>query len=348
MCPGTDVYMPPGAVQDEPVYTEKIDCFSFGVITVQILTQQFPKPGNRRKKIQINHPGLPSGTMAEVLISETERRQNHISKIDPNHILLPIALDCLKDRDVERPSAQQLCERVTTLKESPEYCESVRTAQERSTSEQSRRDRELRSLEQQHAQQIQDLQQVMRQKDQTIAEQRQQLDEVHQLVREKNQVIAEKERQLGRINQQLEESEQVISQFQRRISELEQLRLATDTTSRSKQQSSSGDSIKLTWREEKKAPFRDSSDSYNGSVVSGILYVRLRSRKVYSYTVSTSTWSQLPDSPTHSCPLVIINNLPTLIGGQDDSRININKLFSLTGEGSGRRWTEEFPPMPTK
>ena len=25
-----------------------------------------------------------------------------------------------------------------------------------------------------------------------------------------------------------------------------------------------------------------------------------------------------------------------------------NKLFSLTGEGSGRRWTNEFPPMPTK
>ena len=34
-CPGTDVYMPPEAVHDEPVYTEKIDCFSFGVIIIQ-------------------------------------------------------------------------------------------------------------------------------------------------------------------------------------------------------------------------------------------------------------------------------------------------------------------------
>ena len=25
-----------------------------------------------------------------------------------------------------------------------------------------------------------------------------------------------------------------------------------------------------------------------------------------------------------------------------------NQLFSLTGEGSNRRWTEEFPPMPTR
>ena len=38
MCPGTDVYMPPEAVKDKPVYTEKIDCFSFGVIAVQIMT----------------------------------------------------------------------------------------------------------------------------------------------------------------------------------------------------------------------------------------------------------------------------------------------------------------------
>ena len=29
MCPGTGVYMPPEAIQDKPVYTDKIDCFSF-------------------------------------------------------------------------------------------------------------------------------------------------------------------------------------------------------------------------------------------------------------------------------------------------------------------------------
>ena len=89
MCPGTDVYMPPEAVKDEPVYTEKIDCFSFGVIVVQILTRQFPKPGNRRQEVEINHPELPQGTV-EVRIAEVDRRQNHICQIDPNHPLLPI------------------------------------------------------------------------------------------------------------------------------------------------------------------------------------------------------------------------------------------------------------------
>ena len=58
ICPGTNVYMPPEAVQENPVYTEKIDCFSFGVIIVQILTRQFPELGNRLERVELNHPGI--------------------------------------------------------------------------------------------------------------------------------------------------------------------------------------------------------------------------------------------------------------------------------------------------
>ena len=380
MCPGTDVYMPPEAVQDEPVYTEKIDCFSFGVITLQILTRQFPNPGNRSKGIEINHPGIPAGTVAKIPVPETERRQNHISIINPNHTLLQVSLDCLKDRDVERPSAQQLCERVAALKESPEYSESVRDAEERNTAEQGRgdeRDREIRSLRRQHTQQIQGLQQIIQsqvsrleEKDETIAagqqEIRGQRDEIGRLEREKNvlmaekarskredsRVIEEKERQLGRVNQQLEECEQVIAQFQRRIAELEQLRLATDAIPRSKQQSSSSRArIKMTWREGRKAPHKMSS-FHNAIAYGTAVYVRLENNKVYSFTTSTSSWSQLPDSPNYECPSVIVNNLLTLVGGKRSitpiTQLIINQLFSLTGEGSGRRWTKKFPPMPTK
>ena len=118
MCPGTDVYMPPEAVQDKPVYTEKIDCFSFGVIIVQTLTRQFPKPGDRLQEIELNHPGIQTGTVL-VRVPEIERRQNHISQVNPNRTLLPITLDCLKDKDKEHPSAHQLCERVAELKRMP-------------------------------------------------------------------------------------------------------------------------------------------------------------------------------------------------------------------------------------
>ena len=383
MCPGTDVFMPPEAVRDKPVYTEKIDCFSFGVITLQMLTRQFPKPGDRRKEVEINQPGIPAGTVAEIRVPETERRQNHISIINPNHTLLQVSLDCLKDRDVERPSAQQLCERVAALKESPEYNESVRAAEERNTAEQGRgdeRDSEIRSLRQQHTQQVQGLQQIiqsqvsrleekdqaLREKDETIAAGQQRIREKanendrlereknevtvrqQQVEREKNQVIEEKERQLGRVNQQLEECEQVIVQFQRRIAELEQLRPATDATLRSKQQSRAR--IKMTWREGRKAPCKMST-YYNAVADGTAVYVR-DVNKVYAFNTSTSSWSQLPDSPNYECPLVIVNNLLTLVGGKHDvtptTQLIINQLFSLTGEGSGRRWTKKFPPMPTK
>ena len=379
MCPGTDVYMPPEAVQDKPMYTEKIDCFSFGVIVIQIVTCEFPKPGDCRKKIQFNQPGLPP--IVEVPISEIERRQNHIGEINPNHTLLQVALDCLKDRDVERPSAQQLCERVAALKEDPQYSESVREVEARSPAEQSRsdeRDRELRSQRQQHSQQVQGLQQIillqttqLEEKDQTIAmkdqtitqneqalrekdeiiaagqqQLREQINENYQLEREKGQITGRLERQLGRVNQQLEESERVNAQFQRRIAELEQLRSATDITSRSIEQSSSRASIKLTWREGKKAPC--GMNELNYSATDGTtLYVRQDNKSVYAYTISTSSWSQLPDSPTRNCPSVIINNLLTLVGGGHGGTTT-NQLFSLTGEGRGRRWTEKFPPMPTK
>ena len=47
MCPGTDVYVPPEAVKENAIYTEKIDCFSFGVVVIQIITREFPAPQER-------------------------------------------------------------------------------------------------------------------------------------------------------------------------------------------------------------------------------------------------------------------------------------------------------------
>ena len=50
MCPGTDIYMPPEAIDDPPVYMKMINCFVFGAILVQILTRLFPSPTTGKKK----------------------------------------------------------------------------------------------------------------------------------------------------------------------------------------------------------------------------------------------------------------------------------------------------------
>ena len=147
MCPGTDTYMPPEAVKENPTYSKCIDCFSFGVLVVQILTRQFPKPGERLKEVKINHPDIQiSGTLM-LAVPEVERRQNHISQIDPNHSLMPVALDCLKDKDVDRPSSQQLCERILSLQEATEYGQSKVNAGVLEQTTLAEKDREIMELQ---------------------------------------------------------------------------------------------------------------------------------------------------------------------------------------------------------
>ena len=124
-CPGATVYMPPEAVQDNPVYTNKIDCFSFGVLVIQILTRQFPNPNDRHVPVQVhNTDALRQHNLVEI-VPEIDRRNNHISLIDPNHSLLPIALACLRDQEFRRPTAQDLCEQMSLLKQGQEYADSV-------------------------------------------------------------------------------------------------------------------------------------------------------------------------------------------------------------------------------
>ena len=68
---------------------------------------------------------------------------------------------------------------------------------------------------------------------------------------------------------------------------------------------------------------------------------------VYSYDVPSDSWSQLPDCVHPSGSLAIVNGWLTAVGGECFPTCS-NELFSLTGEGSGRRWTKKFPSMPTK
>ena len=221
MCPGTDVYMPPEAVQEKTVYTEKIDCFLFGVITVQILIQRFSKPGDQLQNVELNHPGLPTGKLL-VQVPEVNRQQNHINEVDPNHPLLPVALNCLKDKDNERPSAHQLCERVADLKEMPEYRDSIQTVR-RANSVTSNSYGEKDPIREEENQQLRhQLQQSKRERNQTIGFLNQQLKQLQEELRKKDQTLEERERQLGRTNHQLESSEQMTAQFEQRIAELEQ------------------------------------------------------------------------------------------------------------------------------
>ena len=145
MCPGTQVYMPPEALREPLMYTNKLDCFSEGVIMIQVCTRLWPDPGPRTQLVPF--PASPTG-MTEVPVLEPERRKNHIDLIDPNHALRPIAIDCLKYKDIERPSSEELCQRLAGLKESQHYRYSVTQYQDAIQLIQAK-DMQIQSLQQQ-------------------------------------------------------------------------------------------------------------------------------------------------------------------------------------------------------
>ena len=234
MCPGTLAYMPPEALDDPPVYTNKLDCFSFGVLDIQILTRQFPEPSQRFKTIEIHDPRVPDGTV-KISVPEAERRQSHIKLISPAHPLLPVALDCLKNRERERPSAQELCHRLAALKEAPQYGESVQQAQRATTdgvqirelqAKARERQREMEQLQQQHTQQIENLQQEIQEKSNAVEEKNRTIAINESQLKEKDRTIAAKERQLQRkdyaianMERQLREKDHTITNSERKHQE---------------------------------------------------------------------------------------------------------------------------------
>jgi serine/threonine protein kinase len=116
-CSETTVYMPPEALEQDPVYTPKLDCFSQGVIMIQVCTRKMPNPGPR-----INMAEASTGT----LIPECERRKKHIDQIRDRDELLSIAKDCLKDKAEDRPESTEIFERLTTLKTTELYQNSLK------------------------------------------------------------------------------------------------------------------------------------------------------------------------------------------------------------------------------
>ena len=223
-CPDTVVYTSPEALEDPPMYTYKLDGFSVGVLGVQIMTRQF---GEHFQIMEINDPRIPSGRV-KVDIPEVERRRSHINLIDPAHPLLPVALNCLKDRDRERPSCHELCGRMSTLKASPRYTGSVQHSQVSTKLTQSA-NKESREREMQQSQQIQDLEQQLHAKDNQLHTQSEQLQRKEEEIQQQwqqimalQQQLSIKDEQLTGRDHQVQLNEAAIAAHQQEIQQLRQ------------------------------------------------------------------------------------------------------------------------------
>ena len=227
LCPGNLLYMSPEALDEAKSYTAKLDIFSFGVIVIQILTRQFPNPTDRFRIVHV--PQLNDEVRR--VVPETERRQVHLQLVPDTHFLKPLALQCLK-KEMQRPSALQLSERLSELKQAPQYTESLHQAQNSSDiqqlEQQLRDQRILTEAKTREASEHQacstQLQRMVEAKDRQLQERQQIIETKDQQIQEKQCTIATKqhtietkERQLQQTQQQLRDSQQLVEQFQQSL-----------------------------------------------------------------------------------------------------------------------------------
>ena len=103
------VYMSPEAFLPEPRYSDKSDCFSVGILLLNIATRIFPN----------------STEFCTAASYEIDHRNSQIGKVPAFHGFLPVIRDCLKDKSEDRPSAAQLCQRLGQLKTTAAYRKSL-------------------------------------------------------------------------------------------------------------------------------------------------------------------------------------------------------------------------------
>jgi uncharacterized protein YwgA len=270
----------------------------------------------------------------EMPVSETERRKNHIDQIEPNHALLLIAKDCIRFQEKDRPSSEELCQRLASLKESRKYRESTYQIQDEA---QSKSDQVLLLT-----QQLQDKDRRIHEMDDAISSKDRQVQDAYRALQQKEnentllqQERASRERQLRQLNQQLEEHEQVTAEtqqtnhsLQRQVEQLQQQlsqqslkppqppppsqaqvrgRQLQERESRKQlpvQPSLQVDhkphphrvrKMTLNWRDGGNVPF----EMLRGAaVVNGnVAYFMSWNGEVCSYTVSRKKWSGLPKYP---------------------------------------------------
>ena len=212
VCPGTLAYMAPEALRESPNYTKKLDCFSQGVIMIQVCTRLLPEPGPRTRLV--SDVRSPTGTI-EMPVLEVDRRKSHIEQIEPTHPMLSIAMDCLSYQEKDRPSSEMLCQRLSDLKESSIYSESTHVSRDQKCdlSRISKLEEKIRDLKVSHEAN----EQLIQQKDEEMKTHKIELREKDRLLQQKEcqfqRELVSRERQIQKLNRELEEQRKLATEL---------------------------------------------------------------------------------------------------------------------------------------
>ena len=216
----------------------------------------------------------------------------------------------------------------------------------------------------------QEIQRLWQQLDQTTRDKQRLKQELDQTTRDKQrlgQEVTEKNNEIEGRERQLRDNEYIIAEFQqtliqkeKRIRDLEETISARgrevqegpkvkQQRKRSEASNAAVDTIKLNWKKCTvmcQAPCRmiRGSATVDGSMA---YFITSSGRTVQAYDTDEVVWSRMPECPCEAFTLAVVNGLLTAVGGEQSDKPT-NTLLSLTWEGSKRKWSEHFPPMPTK
>ena len=229
LCPGNPIYMPPEALKEPPNYTDRIDVFSFGVLLVQIMTRKFPDPSNRYTVERVPPSDqFPDGEIHR-LVPEVVRRNNHI-KLVGSHPLRQVALECLRDKEVQRPSAKQLSSDFRSMKSGKTFTQSQTLHQRSKTEPHGALQENLTEIKRKYRDAEDSLRQQLRATEMKLEQAAKQIDSFEDtrntlaLLQRQNRIAEEQkrecERELEKLRQQAREQEELLAVFQKMVDTL--------------------------------------------------------------------------------------------------------------------------------
>ena len=115
-CPGTPPYMPPEALEEDPEYSTKLDCFSMGVMILHVLCGSWPIPS---KATRVD----PRNRKSVIGLTEAERREKYFQQVRGDHPLVELIRGCLDNDSPQRPDAARILGRLRqVISQSPPSC----------------------------------------------------------------------------------------------------------------------------------------------------------------------------------------------------------------------------------
>ena len=100
--PGTLIFMPPESTSVKPQYDKPLDIFSFGCVTIHVMSHEWPTPDDQV-------------TQDLKALSEIERRMKYLRGVEDKFPLKMLIANCLKNAPDQRPEIDEVIQKLQDI-----------------------------------------------------------------------------------------------------------------------------------------------------------------------------------------------------------------------------------------